>query len=495
MTGDTSPDASSQYPLLLKIPEQEVDQCDPWSDDELGRKEVAAKLTNLVKVQRDPFVIGIDGYWGTGKTFFLKRWQAELGGNFRAIYFNAWEDDIHDDPLLAIIGQLSEHFYREDKFKDKVQSLFQAAIPLVRKNVTNIATGLLEKHVGVSGLVLDVEKEEVTDFLAEYLKSRETRDQLKQRLGELSEVVLEDTSRPLVFIIDELDRCRPTFAIELLERVKHIFDIPNLVFVFGINRDELSSSLRSVYGDIDADVYLRRFFDMEFVLPVAPVASFCRYLMDQFGLREHFYQLPNVRGVSYASEIDEFYDRVPVLWSRLHLSLRDINYCVRSIALLSRNLEPRDHMFPLLLGLLVALKLKNPHLYTQLVNRECRAADVIDYMHHIISPEGVIYAEEDWNFRDMLDTVESMLYRTETDTTTFNPRALPELEVLLTSKTPPREELPPTRYLSKLTLSSHPGRIEELITSVRGGPQQVVHPDTITHLARLIDLHTEIVRR
>ena len=153
MTGDTSPDASSQYSLLLKIPEQEVDQCDPWSDDELGRKEVAAKLTNLVKVQRDPFVIGIDGYWGTGKTFFLKRWQAELGGNFRAIYFNAWEDDIHDDPLLAIIGQLSEHFYREDKFKDKVQSLFQAAIPLVRKNVTNIATGLLEKHVGVSGLV------------------------------------------------------------------------------------------------------------------------------------------------------------------------------------------------------------------------------------------------------------------------------------------------------------------------------------------------------
>ena len=495
MTGDTSTEGSSQYPLLLKIPEQEVDQCDPWNDDELGRKEVAAKLTNLLKVQRDPFVIGIDGHWGTGKTFFLKRWQAELGGNFRAIYFNAWEDDIHDDPLLAIIGQLSEHFYREDKFKAKVQSLFQAAIPLVRKNVTNIATGLLEKHVGVSDLVLDVEEEEVTDSLAEYLKRREARDQLKQRLGELSEVVLEDTSRPRVFIIDELDRCRPTFAIELLERVKHIFDVPNLVFVFGINRDELSSSLRSVYGNIDAEVYLRRLFDMEFVLPEIPVESFCRHLMNEFGLREHFRQLPNIRGVSYGSEFDEFYDRVPVLWSRLHLSLRDIDYCVRIVALVGRNLKPRSHMYPLLLGLFIPLKLKNPQLYGRLVNGDCRAAEILDYMHDVISPQGVIYADESWDFQQTLDIIEAMLYRTETNTTTPNPRALPELEVLLTSKTAPREELPPSRYLSKLTLSSHPGRIEELIVKVKDNPHQFVSSDAIGYLVRLIDLHTEIVRR
>ena len=42
--------------------------------------------------------------------------------------------------------------------------------------------------------------------------------------------------------------------IELLERVKHIFDVPNIVFVFGVNRDELCKSLKSIYGDIEADV-------------------------------------------------------------------------------------------------------------------------------------------------------------------------------------------------------------------------------------------------
>ena len=75
----------------------------------------------------------------------------------------------------------------------------------------------------------------------------------------MSTRVVEETRQPLVFVIDELDRCRPTFSIELLERVKHIFDVPGMVFVFGVNRNELCSSIKSIYGEIDADVYLRRF--------------------------------------------------------------------------------------------------------------------------------------------------------------------------------------------------------------------------------------------
>ena len=96
--------------------------------------------------------------------------------------------------------------------------------------------------------------------------------------------VRDETGHPMVFIIDELDRCRPTFAIELLERVKHIFDVPNLVFVFGINRDELCTSLQSIYGEIDASVYLRRFFDMEFTLQEVDSAKFSRHLMQKFGV-------------------------------------------------------------------------------------------------------------------------------------------------------------------------------------------------------------------
>ena len=91
--------------LQLKLPEPEIQEDNPWADDALKRSEVAEKLTNLITGQSDPFVISLHGQWGTGKTFLLKRWQKQLENDgFRAIYFNAWEDDFCDDPLVAIIG-------------------------------------------------------------------------------------------------------------------------------------------------------------------------------------------------------------------------------------------------------------------------------------------------------------------------------------------------------------------------------------------------------
>ena len=110
--------------------------------------------------------------------------------------------------------------------------------------------------------------------LADYLEKRAAKEELKQHLANLATEGRGDTDQPLLFIIDELDRCRPTFAIELLERVKHIFDVPNIAFVFGINRDELVKSLESVYGGIDAGTYLRRFGNGGLgVTPRPPMAS------------------------------------------------------------------------------------------------------------------------------------------------------------------------------------------------------------------------------
>ena len=126
----------------------------------------------------------------------------------------------------------------------------------------------------------------------------------------------------MIFIIDELDRCRPTFAIELLERVKHIFDVPNMVFVFGINRDELCSSLKS-NGAIDTDVYLRRFFDMEFTLPEVDSEVFGRHLVQRFGLGEFFGELSkNASNSVHSEEFGVLAYYFPALWGRLGLSLR-----------------------------------------------------------------------------------------------------------------------------------------------------------------------------
>ena len=365
MTEETTGATDPKESLKLKLDEPEVSTDDPWCDDVLNRSQIAERLTNLIRTQSVPLVVSVDGYWGTGKTFMLKRWQKDLENQgFRAIYFNAWEDDFCDDPLLAIIGQLSVHLKGKSRFTAKTREVVQKAKALFRPRALSV--GMAYEGLTVTGNVdlgQDRNEEEV-DLLDDYLFQRESKDELKKELSELATDVAEETKHPLVFIIDELDRCRPTFAVELLERVKHIFDVPNLVFVFGINRDELSESLQSLYGDIAAEIYVRRFFDFEFTLPDGDSIEFCKHLFDKFGLG------------------DDSHSGVPELWSYFGLSLRDMDYCTRLLCLTVRNLDPDDNNpRRQLLGLLVALKFANQPLYRKIYAGDWRAKELLDYIH------------------------------------------------------------------------------------------------------------------
>ena len=95
----------------LKLAEPRVSSENPWGDDALGSRQVAGLLTKLISNEQAHWLSVLNGHWGTGKTFLLTRWQKDLEKEgFNAIYFNAWEDDFCDDPLVAIIGQLSDSF-------------------------------------------------------------------------------------------------------------------------------------------------------------------------------------------------------------------------------------------------------------------------------------------------------------------------------------------------------------------------------------------------
>lgn len=82
----------------------------------------------------------------------------------------------------------------------------------------------------------------------------------------LEQLNLEKGNR-LVIFIDELDRCKPTFAVKFLERIKHYFEHPDITFVFSVNMSELANTIQNYYGkDFDAGRYLNRFFDYTFHL-------------------------------------------------------------------------------------------------------------------------------------------------------------------------------------------------------------------------------------
>ena len=344
----------AQKSIALKLNEPEVDFENPWADDLLARKEIASRLTNLVANQEPPLTVSLHGQWGTGKTFMLRRWQRDLESQgFKAIYFNAWEDDFCDDPPLAFVGQLSEYF-KETGLGALARRAADVAIPLILENLT----GILKAKTGMTLSVAEFKSREKT-LLDNYFDQRATKDELRKALTELSAKVAIDTGHPLVFIVDELDRCRPTFAIELLERVKHIFDVPNIVFVFGLNRDELCKSLTSVYGDIDVDVYLRRFFDFEFNLREVDSQRYAEHLIERFNLGQVFQELSNTgRRREPVDDYQSYRRIVPRLWSALGLSLRDIDYGIRLLALLTRNVPLKANTYPYLLALLIGVKFK-----------------------------------------------------------------------------------------------------------------------------------------
>ena len=406
--------------LSLKRKEPEVPKNgsikEIWAHDVLERSNAAEKLTRVVKGHTESLVVGLHGAWGSGKTFFLKRWQKELETEgIESIYFNAWEDDFYSDPLVAIVGQLSVHFEENEKYKK------------ITKEIKELATNLITKAALTSvksftGLDVEGALEKAADKTFEaYTSQRESREKLRSQLEKLSKKVRTETGTPLVFIVDELDRCRPTFAIELLERVKHIFDIPSMVFVFGINREELCNTITSVYGDIDSDVYLRRFFDLDLLLPPADSGNFCSHLIKEYGL-EYFSSKSSEsvnRGV-HQTDIRQFGDYFPLFCSRLNLSLRDIDHCIRSVVFVDKTIQGGGFMHPYIIGALIVLRLKERSLYKKLIQKKCFTSEVIDYFEEQLSLGGFESGDAS-NLIHCLNVIEGELYRLENPLSSFEP--------------------------------------------------------------------------
>lgn len=267
--------------IRIQPKEIEVPEDDPFKHDLLGREKPVEILTHLIGSVEGPCVLAIDAAWGTGKTTFIRMWSQYLRNeNFPVIEFNAWENDFAGDPFVALSAELTDGL---NKYTDKGKPLAQK-IDTTKKAAAEVlrraAPGVL--RVATAG-ILDVSpliEKEIGQALASYAEERlskyqETKDSVKAFKKSLKEIACElmkprdgQPGRPLVVIIDELDRCRPSYAVELLEVAKHLFAVDNIIFVLAVNRSQLAHSIRVLYGsDFDAEGYLRRFFDLDFQLP------------------------------------------------------------------------------------------------------------------------------------------------------------------------------------------------------------------------------------
>lgn len=247
----------------------------PFAHDVLNRKKLADQLTSYINRLSKGHTIGVDGDWGSGKTTFGKNWYMQLRTEgYPVVWLDAFAVDYCEDPFLPIANELrkltagSSH---NAGVVENTKSIGKALIP---------AFGSALVHTAVKWTVGEAAGEQLGDAFAEsmgQLAEKQLEEKMRSFDQQCSSVAhlkraLTDfaasKSKPLVFFIDELDRCRPDFAVKLLERIKHFFETENVVFVLLINHQQLAASVQGLYGGhIDGSTYLNKFIHFEMQLP------------------------------------------------------------------------------------------------------------------------------------------------------------------------------------------------------------------------------------
>lgn len=272
--------------MRLRPKEIEPNQENPFKEDLLNRKQYADVLTQIVKNTEGGFTLSINADWGYGKTTFVKMWEYSLQNEgYQTIYFNAWETDFVADPMMALIDGLRNGFETEDLPKEhlqKVKAFWKTATKLVQlvpqyRIVGEIAEAIQE---GIGECTED------NDELQKCTSIKQLVYTFRKQLSDFAKTI--DEQKQLIVFVDELDRCRPDYAVQMLERIKHFFAIDNIIFVLSIDKTVICESIKSIYGDINTEGYLRRFIDLEFDLPEPDIDLFAKTLFEQKEIGKYF---------------------------------------------------------------------------------------------------------------------------------------------------------------------------------------------------------------
>ena len=301
------------------------------SEDILGRNTSISYFLSFLNSFDTNQSICIDAPWGSGKTFFVKQTKMALemyNPNVSAysdteksiiecalkkarthqeemkpqvcVYYDAWANDNDTDPLISIVYEIMRSIASDYTFASDSAFL---------KKLLKVASSIVELFSGVK----------VESFLSalkgndDPLKKLKEEKSFSEMVNEFFEVIIQEKGNRLVVFIDELDRCKPSYAVQLLERIKHYFAHNNVTFIFSINGKELQHTIKRYYGnDFDACRYLERFFDYNIPLPPA---NYSRYY-EQIGINDEnhlFERMCTVIAATYnfeLREVEKFYRTV-----------------------------------------------------------------------------------------------------------------------------------------------------------------------------------------
>ncbi|WDE96960.1 P-loop NTPase fold protein [Lentisphaera profundi] len=305
-------------------------ESDAFKGRDGDRAKFAEVLTRFLENTQSDFVLNIDSEWGSGKTYFLREWQKQLlSENKLCIYFNAWKHDHEENAFPPIFATIADNLPRNDqKQKDIYNSILDTGGKLI--------LGLGKKFIGDETVdaITDVFGQKVIDSFQNKQSELENYKTSLQKSTDLS-------SNGKVFIfIDELDRCRPSFSVEVLEKIKHFFEIDNIIFVIATDNDQLSATVKKFYGDeFSASKYLERFFDQQTILPKPDTCGFIELIFEK-------YPMPYANRISQSDNSPELSKRLmSSLFNDFNIELRTINRMYSKIFLIMNSSDKNLNLF------------------------------------------------------------------------------------------------------------------------------------------------------
>ncbi|MGM0410324.1 MAG: KAP family P-loop NTPase fold protein [Bacillota bacterium] len=353
---------------------------DPFQGDLFNREKQIRKLYKLILINKENFVTCIDSNFGRGKTTFFEMFNSYIlsmnkGENEELIpiYYDAWENDYFDYPFISLVSCLDEAV--KNKENVELNDIKSATSEIANGFVKMMTNGVLDlKSISKSMEKSDSNRSVIKEYL-----------EIKNQMANIQDEFSNIGKGKKVFFIDELDRCKPSFALELLEIIKHFFDIDDYYFVLAIDKNQLYSTIRAKYGsEIDAPGYLKRFIDFDIRLtPINRKVYFRTLIENEY---ENF---------NYSMMMDTF----DFLFTRKHgISLRDIDKIVVYLKLIIPNgkleefnidneydLKKKTEQF--LFAILLYLKVVNHKMYSNYIDKFSDSKDVRE-IHDFLFNDG-----------------------------------------------------------------------------------------------------------
>ena len=260
--------------------------------DILNRDKYIEKLLNLtesISEGKASTCFAINGTWGCGKSFVLDLFQEQLEqiqseetftDKYFVVRYNSWKFDYYEEPLVAIVSTMisaieeKTKLFPDSKEKREILGMLKATgVALL-----SIANDAVKEKIGLDfqkayGIVKSGEKEGAAAYESEHdYDVYFGFNKMIAKLAELLEEISKDYT--IVFIVDELDRCIPEYAVKVLERLHHLTENQsNIITVIAIDKPQLAASVKQLFGFEHPERYLEKFINFDIKLDNGSVSE------------------------------------------------------------------------------------------------------------------------------------------------------------------------------------------------------------------------------